>query len=141
MAEHFKVTNETPGYVYAFRDRELDLVKIGFTELPISKRLGQIKSACHVGKPMDIVAGAGLKAVLGYKRLEKLIQTYLQPHWGPSDVGAARRKTPYTESISKLAMTWPRTFSMSGEASFHRIPTVMDLCGLCTLFARNGWSE
>ena len=80
MEEHFEIANATPGYVYAFRDQELELVKVGFTQQSLSKRLGSIKSACHVGEPMDILAGDGLEPVLEYKRLEKLIHAYLQPH-------------------------------------------------------------
>ena len=75
-----KSENKSPGYVYAIRDPELGLVKIGATTQAISNRLGQIRSGCKANADLYIVAGDDNEPVFAYQRLEKLIHEDLQPH-------------------------------------------------------------
>ena len=80
MQKEIKVQHGTRGYVYAFRDPELKLIKFGSTGQFITTRLGHIQSVCKPGKPLEIVAGLELESFLAYEVLEKLIHKYLQPH-------------------------------------------------------------
>ncbi|KAG9598558.1 hypothetical protein KCU77_g4169, partial [Aureobasidium melanogenum] len=70
----------TPGksaFVYAFRDKDLDLVKIGWA-LDIEKRKKKLVKSCKItGGLIDVACS---ERVLAYKRLEKLIQQDLAPH-------------------------------------------------------------
>ncbi|KAH0169069.1 hypothetical protein KCU67_g3221, partial [Aureobasidium melanogenum] len=70
----------TPGksaFVYAFRDKDLNLVKIGWA-FDIEKRKKKLVKSCQItGGLIDVACS---ERVLAYKRLEKLIQQDLAPH-------------------------------------------------------------
>jgi hypothetical protein len=65
------------GFVYAFRDNELPLIKIGYTTGTLEKRKAQIERDCGFVKSMSLVAAVKVKA---YKRLERIIHQDLAPH-------------------------------------------------------------
>ncbi|THX19603.1 hypothetical protein D6D17_01202 [Aureobasidium pullulans] len=64
------------GFVYAFRDHELGLVKIGFTG-DLRRRKSQIQSTCKMSSPMVHVADSGL--VPAYRALEAILHQDLAP--------------------------------------------------------------
>ncbi|TKA71174.1 hypothetical protein B0A55_08654 [Friedmanniomyces simplex] len=69
------------GCVYIVRAPELDLVKIGYTQLPIGKRLKTIGSQCKtITSDWKIIESNGAVPLLAFKLLEKLVQTDLAPH-------------------------------------------------------------
>jgi hypothetical protein len=63
--------------VYAFRDVDLDLVKIGFAA-DVEKRRKALEKKCKIIGGLTLVAS--IEEVLAYRRLEKLIQQDLAPH-------------------------------------------------------------
>jgi hypothetical protein len=64
------------GYVYAFRDNELSLIKFGRT-LDLEARKSHIERTCGFVKGVSLVAAVKVKA---HKRLEKIIHQDLAPH-------------------------------------------------------------
>lgn len=65
------------GFVYALRDKEFELVKIGSTKLPVGVRGKDLKRSCNM---IDDPAFIYQVEVLAYKKLEKIIQQDLRPH-------------------------------------------------------------
>jgi hypothetical protein len=80
LMEPSTYSGKAPGYVYAFLDPELGLIKIGSTRQSISKRLGRIQTACKPGAGLEIIAGNETVPIVDPYRLERLIQLDLQPH-------------------------------------------------------------
>ena len=76
-----KYTHGKAGWVYAIRDPELDLIKIGFTtaERP-ETRLKRLRSSCKLPVAAKIVEDPDRVAVLAFKRLEELVHADLAPH-------------------------------------------------------------
>jgi hypothetical protein len=65
------------GFVYAFRDNELPLIKIGYTTKKLEERKSAIEKSCGYINSMTLVAAVEVKA---YKRLEEIIHQDLAPH-------------------------------------------------------------
>jgi hypothetical protein len=65
------------GFVYALRDKEFELVKIGCTQHPVAVRGKNIKRDCNM---FDHLVFIYQVEVVAYKKLEKIIQRDLQPH-------------------------------------------------------------
>jgi hypothetical protein len=65
------------GFVYAFRDNELPLIKIGFTTGVLSARKSCIERNCGFIKELTLVAAVEVNA---YKQLEKIVHQDLAPH-------------------------------------------------------------
>lgn len=80
LNEPWKFKLKAPGYVYAVRDPELKLVKIGFTRQAISARLSRLQSACKPGAGLEIIAGDDNEPIAEVERLEALLHQDLQPH-------------------------------------------------------------
>lgn len=64
------------GFVYAFRDNDFQLIKIGSTT-SLEKRKADIERKCGFVKGLTLVAAAKVKA---YKRLEDIVHQDLAPH-------------------------------------------------------------
>jgi hypothetical protein len=65
------------GFVYAFLDSELNLIKIGST-INIAERKSKLEGACKITGGLTVIAQSG--RMLNYKRLEKLIHQDLAFH-------------------------------------------------------------
>jgi hypothetical protein len=65
------------GFVYAFRDEALGLVKIGSTSKQIDERRKGIETKCKIRRGLTVI---GSERVLAYKWLEKVIHQDLAPH-------------------------------------------------------------
>ena len=69
------------GWVYAIRDPEIELVKIGFTANPLpEKRLGQLRGTCELSKDAYVIEDLKRVRLLAFKRLEELVHEDLRPH-------------------------------------------------------------
>jgi hypothetical protein len=68
---------EKTGFVYAFLDCDLNLVKIGST-IDIAERQKALKKACKITGDLTVIAQS--RRMLDYERLEKLIHQDLAPH-------------------------------------------------------------
>jgi len=78
-ADHFKSNSPAyakSGYVYAFRDNELSLVKFGHTT-DLKTRKAEIERVCGFKKGITLVAAVKVKA---RKQLEEIIHQDLAPH-------------------------------------------------------------
>lgn len=64
------------GFVYAFRDNDFQLIKIGSTA-SLEKRKAEIERKCGFVNGLTLVAAAKVKA---YKRLENIVHQDLAPH-------------------------------------------------------------
>jgi hypothetical protein len=69
--------SDRKGFVYAFRDNELPLIKIGFTALPLAARKSCIERNCGFVKELTLVAAVKVNA---YKQLEEIVHQDLAPH-------------------------------------------------------------
>jgi hypothetical protein len=69
--------SDRKGFVYAFRDNELPLIKIGCTALPLAARKSCIERNCGFVKELTLVAAVKVNA---YKQLEKIVHQDLAPH-------------------------------------------------------------
>jgi hypothetical protein len=65
------------GFVYAFRDNELPLIKIGFTAGTLHARQSRIEKRCGFVKGLTLVDAVKVKA---YKQLERIVHQDLAPH-------------------------------------------------------------
>jgi hypothetical protein len=65
------------GFVYAFRDNELPLIKIGFTAGTLGARQSRIEKRCGFVKGLTLVEAVKVKA---YKQLERIVHQDLAPH-------------------------------------------------------------
>jgi hypothetical protein len=83
------------GTIYAFRDKALDLVKIGFTTKPIAERKGQHEKRCKILKGLTHVTDVRVPA---YRWIEKVIHQDLAPHrwFFHCECGATTTKQGYT---------------------------------------------
>ncbi|KAK3051539.1 hypothetical protein LTR09_007194 [Extremus antarcticus] len=133
LREDLVLKDDRPGYVYAIRDPELGLVKVGSTLQTISTRLGQLQNACKPGAPLVIVAGNDNKPVFEYKRLERLVQADLQAHrWyfrcpcGPkSDTKHQEWFDVSDDVVSRTLMLW-KTAIMQNPYGLERLPPAPD---------------
>jgi hypothetical protein len=82
-----KQTSGKPGWVYAIRDPELDLVKIGFSTrgkpgrtVPGGERLREFQGVCQLSSAAYMINDASQVPVLAFKRLEALVHADLRPH-------------------------------------------------------------
>lgn len=65
------------GFVYAFRDNELPLIKIGFTTRTLKVRKSEFERKCRIVDGLTPVAAVKVRA---YKQLEKIVHQDLAPH-------------------------------------------------------------
>lgn len=77
MSRGDDVSDAKAGFVYAFRDNELPLIKLGRTTKALETRKAEIERDCRFVKSMSLVAAVKVKA---YKQLEKIIHQDLAPH-------------------------------------------------------------
>ena len=73
------------GWIYAIRDPELDLVKIGLTReesklKPADKRFHRLKSDCQLSLGAYIIHDPKQIPVQAFRRLEELVHEDLRPH-------------------------------------------------------------
>jgi hypothetical protein len=68
--------SDREGFVYAFRDNELPLIKIGFTG-SLKARKSSIERDCGFVKKLTLVAAVKVNA---YKQLENIVHQDLAPH-------------------------------------------------------------
>ena len=113
LTEDLEIKDDRPGYVYAIRDPELNLIKIGSTVQSISARLGQLRSACKPGAGLQVVAGNDDNPVLATLRLERLIQKDLQPHrWLFHCICGPKKNTRHQEWFDISDETAARTLDV-----------------------------
>ena len=70
----------TKGRLYAFRDPELDLVKIGWSVQEPSIRIAAIRRDCNLSTTNLKAIDDNPISVLAFKRLEELVHADLSPH-------------------------------------------------------------
>lgn len=124
IKEDLEINESGPGYVNAFRDDEVNLIKIGSTKQFISTRLGQIQYEWRPGHPLEIVAGNDKEPTLdssGWKSLYKPIYNHTD---GFSAASVGRKRTRGIKSGSGSQMRLPEKHSTSGQGSCWNTLTV-----------------
>ncbi|KAK3704785.1 hypothetical protein LTR37_013616 [Vermiconidia calcicola] len=75
-----KQTSGKDGWVYAIRDPELDLVKIGRTLDDPASRLHKINQSCRLSEAAHVIDDPQRVPLKAFKRLEALVHKDLMPH-------------------------------------------------------------
>ncbi|KAK3705654.1 hypothetical protein LTR37_013262 [Vermiconidia calcicola] len=75
-----KGTSGRDGWVYAIKDPELDLVKIGWTLDDPASRLRKINQRCRLSGAAHVVDDPQRVSLKAFKRLEALVHADLKPH-------------------------------------------------------------
>ena len=88
-------SDSVKGLVYALRDKEFDLVKIGYTQCPLEECVKDMERRCKI---IDGFVCIYRVEVVACKKLKKIIQQDLQPHrWFIACECRTKNKKGYTE--------------------------------------------